>query len=313
MSKTKELYKKYRPTKLSEVFGQKDAKAILDVKIRTQAIPQSLLFAGPSGVGKTTLARITAKEIGCNSKYDLSESNCAMLRGIDDIRDIGRTMSLVPLKGKVRVWILDECQKFTKDAQSALLKILEDDLPDHAYFFLCTTEPNKLLTAIRTRCTLINVKALSDKELAQALKDVSLRAKMEPPATEVMDKLVKHANGSAREAIKQWDAVRELVGEEAQLAAISSPEAEEAAFKIATALMYSKPWKEIAQLIKNVDEEPETVRRIILGYAGAVLLNGNQPKVMARALDIINQFWDPWYDVNKAGLIGRAYEVSSGK
>lgn len=307
MSKTTELYRKYRPRKLSEVVGQDEAKNILEDKLENKTVPQAILFAGPSGCGKTTFARILAKEMGCQN---LEELNCANFRGIDDIRDINIRMGYKPTHGPCRVWILDECHQLMKTAQSLLLKMLEDP-PDHAYFFLATTEPGKLLTTIKTRCTLLTVKALTTKQLEKTVLDVCARAKITVPSVEVVGKLVSYAEGSARSVVKLWDQVRGLKTEEAQLAAITSPEAEKQGFEIAQALMQKKRWPDVALLIKSCDQEPETIRRIILGYANTTLLGCG--KFSERALFIINSFRDHWYDVGKVGLSAACYEVCSVK
>jgi len=142
-----ELYRKYRPTKFSQVLGQREAIATLANMGKRRAVPHCLLFTGPSGVGKTTLIRILREKLGCK-EHDYVEINAAEARGIDTIRDIQRRLTLSPLSGRCRVWAIDECHRLTTDAQSALLKILEDT-PPTAYFMLATTEPNKLLTTER--------------------------------------------------------------------------------------------------------------------------------------------------------------------
>ncbi len=163
------FFRKYRPRKLAEVVGQTSAVTYLRGMLKTKKVPHVLLFTGESGVGKTTLARIVAKSLGCHSSSDLQEINAAVDTGINTIRAIDRQKDSYPMVSKSRVWILDEAQRFTKDAQSALLKILEEPQP-WVYFAICTTDPQNLLPTVRNRCTTVKLDAIEDKDL-EALID----------------------------------------------------------------------------------------------------------------------------------------------
>ena len=132
-----ELYKKHRPSYLEDVFGQPEAVKVLGSMIEKDDLPHSILFTGPSGVGKTTLARILKEELECHAN-DFKEINCADFRGIDTIRDIRNNMNRQSLMGGPLIWLIDEAHKLTNDAQTAFLKMLEDT-PKHVYFFLATT------------------------------------------------------------------------------------------------------------------------------------------------------------------------------
>jgi len=138
--------------------------------VKRNKVPHTLLFSGPPGCGKTTLARILRKKLNCG-KYDFSEVNCADFRGIDMVRDIRSHLQQAPISGDCRVWLIDEAHKLSNDAQNAFLKMLEDT-PNHVYFFLATTNPQKLLKTIRTRCTEVVVKSLGDKNMEELIDDV---------------------------------------------------------------------------------------------------------------------------------------------
>ena len=118
-----------------------------------------ILFTGPSGTSKTTLARIYKNHIGC-SDMDFVELNAANFKGIDTVRDIIRDMNLSPMKGPVRMWLIDECHKMTNDAQNAFLKSLED-VPSHVRFCLATTDSSKLLKTLVSRCHKVQTKLLT--------------------------------------------------------------------------------------------------------------------------------------------------------
>lgn len=323
---SKELYKRYRPTKLSEVIGQNSAIATLRKAMKDNNVPHSILFSGPTGTGKTTLARILAHFLGC-SRVDYKEINTADFRGIDNIRELRSRANLRPLAGKVAVYLIDECHKLTNDAQNAMLKLLEDT-PEHVYFILGTSEPEKLIAAVHGRCTEIKLRALSPDQLELVLKDVIKKEQLKV-FPDVIDKIVESAEGSARKALVLLEAVAKLEKEEEQLQAIMHTMVDkDKARKLALMLVYrfvppSKPeektrpvqWSDIASLLRQLeDNEPEAVRYIVLGMARAALIGSKtgkapNPRNFSLAGGVINYFKDHFYDSKHFGLTGACWEV----
>lgn len=303
-----ELYLKYRPTKPSEIVGQSGALKSLADMAKRGVVPHALLFTGPSGCGKTTLARMLAKRLGCDFDFDFREINAASLRGIDDVRAIHSTMGVAPMGGPCTIYLLDECHQLTGAAQDAFLKPLEDT-PKHVYFFFATTDPQKLKTTIKTRCTEIKCSALSESELKAALERVcKLEEKEIHP--EVLDSISEAAQGSARKALVILHSVFGLPDKESQLASIFNPETKNSGYEIAQALMNkSTTWEKMRTLLSTVEEsEFETVRRICLGYAKSCLLKSDN----ARAGLVIQAFWEPLYDIGFPGLVSVCYEIIKG-
>ena len=144
------LYRKYRPSTFDEVIGQDHVKTVLQGIINSDVVPHAYLFSGSRGTGKTTMARIFAKALGTTSK-DLYEIDAASHRGIDDIRELRNGVGTLPFDSKYKVYIIDEVHMLTKDAFNALLKTLEEP-PAHVIFILATTEPDKILPTIISRC-----------------------------------------------------------------------------------------------------------------------------------------------------------------
>ena len=302
-----ELYKKYRPKKLEQMIGQDSIVKSLQNKIKRNKIPHSILFTGPSGCGKTTLARILRRSLKCH-KYEFKEINTADFRGIDTIRKIRRHMSLAPLRGNCKVWVIDECHKLSNDAQNALLKILEDT-PNHVFFILATTDPQRLIKTVRNRCTEISVSTLTDKELNSLLINICKKEKLEGFPSIVFEKIIEVSEGSARKALVLLDLVIDLDDEEDMLKAVSDAISEEQGIAVARALFNQRTqWPDMAKILKNIQkEEPENIRWIVLGYAKSVLLSGG--KLSSRAYKIIDIFQDNFYDSKLAGLVACCYEA----
>ena len=127
------LYQKHRPQTLADVQGNRNIVTTLKGLFATpEKMPHTFLFHGETGCGKTTIARIVAENLGC-TENNLVEIDTGQFTGIDTVRDIRKSAQFIPLGGGVRVFIIDEVHRMTKDAQNAFLKILEDT-PPHIYF-----------------------------------------------------------------------------------------------------------------------------------------------------------------------------------
>jgi len=149
MSETS-LYRKYRPHTWNEILGQDHIVKVLDGAIRSGNISHAYLFSGTRGTGKTSAARIFAKEIGCSAN-DLYEIDAASNNGVDEVRELREAVKSFPFDGKYKVYIFDEVHMLSKGAFNALLKTLEEP-PAHAIFILATTELHKIPDTILSRC-----------------------------------------------------------------------------------------------------------------------------------------------------------------
>ena len=165
------LYRKYRPKSFDEVLGQDHIVGILKNASKLKRIAHAYLFAGPRGTGKTSLARILAKEAGC-SDVDLTEIDAASSRGIDEIRALREAVRFSPLQGDVKVYIIDEVHMLTKEAFNALLKTLEEP-PPHAIFILATTELEKVPETIVSRCQNFSFRKIPEVILREAILSIA--------------------------------------------------------------------------------------------------------------------------------------------
>lgn len=299
------LYLKHRPTSFDEMLGNRSTiQALQNMVEEPEDCPHSFLFHGPKGTGKTTAARILGNELGATGQ-DLREMDSADFRGIDAVRDIRQQAHYKPLEGSRRMWILDEAHQLTNAAQSALLKMLEDT-PQHVYFALCTTDPQKLLPTVKDRCSKFQMKPLSDKNMKKLLMRTCKREKTKVDK-KVLVRIMKDSQGHPREALQILDQVMRVPPEQRMETAKKSAEEEAESIELCRALLKGKPWSKVRLILKGLeDQDEESIRRHVLGYAKAVALNGDHPRVGI----IMEEFVPPFYDSGFPGLVFACYVVS---
>lgn len=298
------LHISYRPDNFDEFIGNESTIKALKSKLNSDDRPHVYLITGPSGCGKTTLGRIIVNELGINNEFDFTELDSADFRGIDTVRSIRKNMMLSALSAS-KAYLLDEVHQLTGTAQEALLKALEDT-PDHVYFILCTTDPQKLKVTLKRRCSHFEVKPVDEDDLSYYLKAIVANEDKQVPK-KVIEQIISDSLGSLGMALVTLDKIIDLDEEDMAEQAKSYIESKQEAIKLARMLIAKKPWKTIALLLKELkDEDPEGLRRMILGYMSSVILNpkGNPD----RAFLIMDSFKEPFYDTPRAKLIMACYE-----
>jgi DNA polymerase-3 subunit gamma/tau len=268
--------------------------------------PHAWLFYGPKGCGKTTLARIVAHKLKC-SVDDLYEYNMANLKGIDTVRDILENAVYAPISSPVKFYILDEVHEQIKGAQDALLKILEEP-PQHVYFALCTTNPEKLQGAVRSRCMPFLVKTLLSTEMKMLLDGVLTREGLPDYPIAVIREIIRIAEGIPRDALVALDSVIDIQNEEMAIQVLQNISIGEADLAdICKELMDGTTWeairKRVSTLASNINDA-EKIRRGAMGWFSKVLLNSKTNDRVSMILQIME---DNTYDGGIPKLINMFY------
>jgi DNA polymerase-3 subunit gamma/tau len=225
------LARKWRPQKFEDVVGQDPIAQALQNAIATKRVAHAYLFAGPRGVGKTSVARILAKALNCQAgptpqpcgqctacneirevnAVDVLEIDGASNRGINEIRELRENVKYLPSKCRYKVYIIDEVHMLTTEAFNALLKTLEEP-PAHVIFVLATTEPHKIPLTILSRCQRYNFKRIPLTRILEHLQAIAAEEKVEVSATSLR-LIAREAEGSMRDAQSLLDQVLSFGGE----------------------------------------------------------------------------------------------------
>ncbi|MFV0275279.1 MAG: DNA polymerase III subunit gamma/tau [Bacilli bacterium] len=216
------LYRKYRPKTFNDIIGQENIIKIIQNSIKTGRIGHAYIFTGPKGVGKTSLARIFSYTLNCLNSIDnvscgtcesckekdhpdIIEIDAASNNGVDEMRNLRNSVYLAPLIGKYKIYIIDEAHMLTTSAFNAFLKILEEP-PKNVKFILATTELDKIIDTIKSRCQIINFNKVTQENIIKNLNSIAKKEKIiiSQNALEVISEI---SNGGIRDSISNFEKV----------------------------------------------------------------------------------------------------------
>src|SRR5256712_9105014 len=228
------IARKYRPQRFDEVVGQEHVTQTLANAIQQSRIAHAYLFCGPRGTGKTTIARIFAKCLNCTGgpkvdfddkdprcreiaegrSLDVLEIDGASNRGIEEIRELRETVKYAPASSKFKIYIIDEVHMLTKEAFNALLKTLEEP-PAHVKFMFATTEPEKVLPTILSRCQRFDLRRIPVALIVKHLGDIAKLEKVQIDDA-ALHAIARGADGGMRDAECALDQLISFCGSQIQ-------------------------------------------------------------------------------------------------
>ncbi|MBL7665455.1 MAG: DNA polymerase III subunit gamma/tau [Bacteriovoracaceae bacterium] len=278
MSQYQVLARKWRPKRFQDVIGQSHITRTLQNAITHNKIAHAYLFTGTRGVGKTSLARIFAKSLlcekpqtdgnpclKCNScqsfetsvSMDFIEIDGASNNGVENIRDLIDNAQYLPTKGKYKVYVIDEVHMLSLSAFNALLKTLEEP-PAHVIFVLATTEPEKLIETVLSRCQKMDFKNVKSLDTEKHIREIAKTENIKFESDYVLKTLIHQANGSMRDALSLLDQVLGLstnntVGEEQLLQSLGIAKTS-AVREICSKILLGN-FKQVNEVYKNVISE----------------------------------------------------------
>lgn len=282
---------KYRPKSFDEVLGQD--KVVTGLKrVLKDKRAHAFIFTGPSGVGKTTLARIMASALaGKASSANIEEVPAADHTGVDSMRAVATRAHYRALGASpVKAIIVDEAHRLSGAAWDVLLKPIEEP-PAHVYWFFCTTNGGKIPKTIQTRCLRYDLKPVGEDDLLYLLCRVADEESISVPDV-VLEAIVDGAEGSPRQALNFLESCTHCQsGHEARLAIRSAAQSREAIDLCRWLVQGRGGWADAVKLIKAMEGvEAENVRIVVVNYLAAALLGAKSNEQAVKFLSLLECF-----------------------
>lgn len=291
---TESFINKYRPQSFGEVMGHTEILSALQRVLQGEDRPHCYLLVGPSGVGKTTIARLIGNYLGA----EIQDIDAASHSGVEDMREIVELSQYMALTGEGnRIYIIDECHALSRNAWQALLKLTEEP-PSHFYVALCTTEPSKVPATIAgQRAYQVQLKPLPPQTIDEFLQ-VICEIEQWSVNNDVFTAIVQGAEGSPRKALMLLLTLHDVMDREEVRRVLSRLDAESATvIPLAQLLLRGRPiaWPSIKPLLAALDADDEFEEAFVsMGrYLVACLLRTDKPATAAYINEMLNALTFP--------------------
>lgn len=304
-----DMLNRYRPKNIDEVIGHSVIKKSLNAFFNTN-IPHAFMFIGKPGTGKTTFARIIAKQLECSNPLEI---DAATYNGVDFVRDLTESLNYCSFINKNKVVIIDEVHALSNASWQALLKTVENPL-NFVYFIFCTTEHMKVPDAFKDqRLIVYNLKDISEEEIEDLLTKIYDELKPAMPK-KALTILAQEAYGSPRKAINLFSKCFSCSDMQDIYDLLEMPKGKEGVEELFKLLLGKIQFKYASKILKDLKStNPENIKRNVIDYFTACILNATTEKDLLRFLNIVEVFSENSGYTTFSSIVVKTYQILLNK